>query len=155
MELHATGNHIPYQNGEHHLIFSIIRIALGQLGTCSKGNTGTAVSLTQGNTNIVDAWHLAATSAAHTLCTAKNFHIPLIQLGRYKNRTRQKCTQRSRSRTTSVATYRSRHPGSKGHQLAWVRGDFCSMQEVPGTVRRHFAGRIALCHRHSLKSNKG
>ena len=51
--------------------------ALGQLGTRSKGDTGTAVPLMQGNMNTVDAWNLAATAAAHALHTAKKFPYPL------------------------------------------------------------------------------
>lgn len=51
--LHATGSPVPHQNGQHHLSSSIIMCALGQLGTCSKGDTGTAAPLMQGSMNIV------------------------------------------------------------------------------------------------------
>lgn len=73
---------IPHQNSTIPALCN--HVCFGQLGQCSKGNNSTYVSLMHGNMNTVDAWKLAASSATHTLHTAKNFCIPLIQTGRQK-----------------------------------------------------------------------
>lgn len=65
--LHATGSQAAHQKGQHHLSSCGIVFALGQLGTGSKGDTGTAAPLMQANRNIEDDWKPAATSAAHNV----------------------------------------------------------------------------------------
>lgn len=52
MGLCITGSHIPHQNKQHELGFSVIMVALDQLGTCLQGGTGTALPQMWDNMNI-------------------------------------------------------------------------------------------------------
>lgn len=63
----ATGSHVPHQRGQHRPGSCGIEFALGQLGTGSKGDTGTAAPSMQANRSTGDDWKPAAASAAHNV----------------------------------------------------------------------------------------